>query len=86
MQDRRSARMVLSAVCEAVQMGLYVLIWIALPCTAWCSWHLLNLWRNPSRQGTIARAREETKMLLDQIFWIAHELYDVFNGRLALED
>ena len=47
--------------------GFTVKIWISIPCSPWCSWQRVNLWKIEGWEKTLDDHREESRELIDKV-------------------
>ena len=47
--------------------GFTVKIWISIPCSPWCSWQRVNLWKIEGWEKTLNDYREESMELIDKV-------------------
>ena len=47
--------------------GFTVKIWISIPCSPWCSWQRVNLWKIEGWEGTLNESRDESRELIDKV-------------------
>jgi hypothetical protein len=47
--------------------GFTVKIWISIPCSPWCSWQRVNLWKIEGWEKTLNDHREESRELIDKV-------------------
>ena len=47
--------------------GFKVKIWISIPCSPWCSWQRVNLWKIEGWEGTLNEYRDESRELIDKV-------------------
>eukprot|EP00972_Heterocapsa_arctica_P053040 7809852-Heterocapsa_arctica.AAC.1 len=59
MRKKESGVKVLNEAREKVRQGIPVVVWISLPCTAWCSWQRVNLKLRSATFANIVSERRE---------------------------
>ena len=74
MRRQDSAERVLKEVREQVTAGVDVVLWMALPCTAWSRWQQVNLQTGKHSAELIMAAREESKGMLQKACWVLRQV------------
>ena len=74
MRRQDSAEHVLKEVRDLVAAGVNVVLWMALPCTAWSRWQQVNLQTGAHTAELINAAREESKGMLQKMCWALRQI------------
>eukprot|EP00972_Heterocapsa_arctica_P027807 4090441-Heterocapsa_arctica.AAC.1 len=64
MRKNESGVKVLNEAREKVRQGIPVVVWVSLPCTAWCSWHRVNMKQSSATFAKIVSERQESEGMM----------------------
>eukprot|EP00972_Heterocapsa_arctica_P078256 11539778-Heterocapsa_arctica.AAC.1 len=58
MRKKESGVKVLNEAREKVRQGIPVVVWVSLPCAAWCSWQRVNMTQSSATFAKIVSERQ----------------------------